>query len=174
MQPGASIQQRRARQLAFDANLRAENYAAAVADVEAALAAGRLSPLETATLEHQLARLYIAMENYAAAIRILEASLRAQPCAQLIRSTYCMLATLYAEQGRYDAALAVMEQRLELTFRESSEMAAHYQRMVDLYVAAGRSDKARSTLEKMIMVFSDTQSYRDQLSALNSGLNKPH
>lgn len=172
MQPGASLQQRRARQLAFDANLRAENYATAVADIELALATGRLSALETATMEHQLAGLYVAMENYAAAIRILEASLRAPPCAQLIRSTYCMLATLYAEQGRYDAALAVMEQRLELTFRESSEMAAHHQRMVDLYVKVGRSDKARSTLEKMITLFNNTQSYRDQLSAINHGL--PH
>jgi tetratricopeptide (TPR) repeat protein len=154
--------------------MRAENYTAAVADIESALAAGGLSAQEAATLEHQLARLYVMQENYAAGIRILERALRAGPCAQLSHSTYYMLAALYDEQGRYEPALAVMEQRLESPFRDSSEMAAHYQGIVDLYVKMGRNDAARSTLEKMITLFSDRQSYRDQLHAINSMLGEAH
>ncbi len=166
-QQPASFASHRARQLSFNSNMRAENYAAAVADLKSALAAGGLSAQEAARMEHELVRLYVMQENYAAAIRILEHALRADPCVQWSHSTYCMLATLYDEQGRYEPALAVLEQRLERPFRDSNEMAAHYQRIVDLHIKMGRNDEARSTLEKMITLFSDKRSYRDQLHAIN-------
>lgn len=151
--------------LAHTLHMQTRNLPAAIAALQAALAAGAMTRLESAQMELNLAQLYIMTERHADAVASLQEWQR-KNVGKASRVSYQLLAQAQLALGDTTAATSAMETALALPHADSAEMEWEYRKIVDFYLATGQHAKARSTLERMLTRFGESVTYREQLRVL--------
>jgi tetratricopeptide (TPR) repeat protein len=159
-------------QLSFNLNMQKENYAAAQADIQAAIESGGLNARELSQMSYQNAQLHLQMEDYAKAADSLElwlAQQNANPVtdAEPNLGAYYLLAASYYYQDRFDDARDHMETLFSMP---GEKQEGWYSLMASLYLKNEDYARAKPVVEKMVELYGD-DTYRQQLEGINQRLN---
>lgn len=157
-------EQSRALQQSFNLNMKAGNYAAALADLEAALQSGGLDAQETIDTEYQIGQLYLQTEDYGSAALHLK-RWQDLPGVTPNQSSLYLLSAAYYYLDQYEQAIPHMERALALP---GVAQEAHYSMMAALYIKSGQEAKAIPVMEKIVELY-DRESYRETLAGLRTG-----
>jgi tetratricopeptide (TPR) repeat protein len=160
-------EQSRALQQSFNLNIKAGKFAAALADLEAALQSGGLDAQETIATEYQIGQLYLQTEDYGSAALHLK-RWQDLPGVTPSQGSLYLLSAAYYYLDQYEQAIPVMERALAVP---GVAQEAHYSMMASLYIQTEAYAKAKPVLEKMVELYGD-QTYRDQLAGINAQLDK--
>lgn len=147
-------------------------YTEAVTHYNAALENTRQSSQTTATIQNELAEIYIALNNYSKAIEFLNSSLgysEAQQFLQLQAKSYQLLGTCWEKQEQPQKALEFQQKSLQI-YQDLADVtgeAVVLENIGSIYEDLEDYDKAYTYFEKAFSYFKNTEDER-QVNALNN------
>ncbi|MES2604246.1 MAG: M56 family metallopeptidase, partial [Pseudomonadota bacterium] len=166
LEPETPYVRSRVEQLYASLEMKAEDYAAARAHLEAALASGGLTEAEISSTRYALAQSWIPEEKWAEGAAALEQWL--ETAENPGGGPYYLLAVAYYNLDQFDKAIPPAEQAVRVGGEKSQE--AWRQMLSAVYLQTEQYEKALPVVREQVRLYPDKEIYQNQLRNLEGRL----